>query len=150
MAFAVIYTILTMLALGVSQVFGSNPPDRLFQASAGVLGAAVCVGPVAVMIGFVPGVSVGLMGGFLIGVALAILHPNLTPRRGAVAGLVVALVLIAGAHLLLVPRILASQPGTWDRVVYYLYWLAGPSVMVLLGLTWVGWSVAGATVLEGS
>jgi hypothetical protein len=67
-----------------------------------------------------------------------------------VAGLVVALVLIAGAHLLLVPRILASQPGTWDRVVYYLYWLAGPSVMVLLGLTWVGWSVAGATVLEGS
>jgi hypothetical protein len=143
---ALAYTVLTMLALGVLQIISNNPPDRLFEASLGVLGAAICVGPFALMIGLVPGVTVGLLGGFLIGLVVAAVRPHLTQRRGAVVGLVVAAVLVILAHLLWVPAILDKD----DRLAYYLFWLAGPSVMALMGLTWVGWSAAGTAVSEGT
>lgn len=137
---ALAYTVLTMLALAIWQIISNNPPVRLLEASLGVLGAAICVGPFALVIGFVPGVTVGLLGGFLIGLVLAALRPTLTPRRGAFVGLAVAPGLIALAHLLWVPAILNKD----DRLAYYLFWLAGPGIMVLVGLTWVGWSVTPA------
>ena len=132
------YTILTMLALGIIQIISNNPVERLFEASLGALGAAVCVGPFALAIGLVPGAAVGLLGGFLIGVGLAAMRPRLTRRMGALMGLAVALGLIALIHLLWVPAILAKEDGP----AFYLFWLAGPSIMALPGLTWVGWSAA--------
>lgn len=112
---------------------------RIFDAliGAGVLG--LCVGPFALVLGILPGMLLGAVSGLIIGLLAAPFHRSLTSAGGAVIGLLVAVVIVAGGNLLLGPGMIEPNRPEPGRYFPYLFWIAGPSLLILVGLPIVGW-----------
>lgn len=117
----------------------NSSSGRVFDAllGAGVLG--VCAGPFALVLGILPGMLLGAASGLVIGLLAAPFHSTLSSWGGAVIGLLVAVVIVAGGNLLLGPGMIEPNRPEPDRYFPYLFWIAGPSLLILLGLPIVGW-----------
>jgi len=110
---------------------------------------AICAWPFAVLMGILPGIGIGAIGGLLIGLIVLPMRTRVTQRRAVIIGLMVAIGIVGSAHALLYPGIIG---GTSQQRVFkylpYLFWVAFPSVLVLVGLTWVGWKILAANPEE--
>lgn len=117
----------------------SSSNGRIFDAllGAGVLG--ICAGPFALVLGILPGMLLGAVSGLVVGLLAAPFHRSLTGWGGALLGLLVAVMIVAGGNLLLGPGMVEPHRPEPDRYFPYLFWIAGPSLLILVGLPIVGW-----------
>ena len=109
-----------------------------------LIGAAVfgiCSGPFAFVLGILPGTLLGALGGLVIGLLMAPLRTRVSPAGAALIGLLVAVVIVVGANLGMGPDMIEPQRSGFGRYMPYLFWIAGPSLLVLAGLPWVGWAL---------
>ncbi len=112
---------------------------RIFDALIGAVVLGICVGPFALVLGILPGMLLGAVSGLIIGLLAAPFHRSLTSAGGVAIGLLVAVVIVAGGNLLLGPGMIEPNRPVPDRYFPYLFWIAGPSLLVLVGLPIVGW-----------
>lgn len=135
------YATLVIPLVGVWLVVSNLPHGKGLDALWGAMAWTVCAWPFAFVLGILPGVILGAMVGLVMGLIIAPLRCYLSPRRTAMIGFIMAVLLIVGAHLILGSGLIAASPyGGFARFLPYLFWLAGPSVLVILELTWVGFT----------
>ena len=72
---------------------------------------------------------------------LALLRDRVSPAGAAWIGLLVAGVIVVAANLGLGPDMIEPQRPGFGRYLPYLFWIVGPSLLVLGGLPWVGWAL---------
>jgi hypothetical protein len=141
---AMAYTVLVIPLAGLSLVASNLPGGKGLDALIGAGAFAICAFPFALVLGVLPGVLLGAIGGLLIGAATAPFRGRLQRRAAAGIGLAVAGLMVFAAHLAIAPDLLDSARQGLGRYVPYLFWVAGPSLLTFLGLGWAGWS-AGST-----
>lgn len=138
-ALAGAYAVVAPIGVSVWLVSTNSGNGRVFDAliGAGVLG--ICAGPFALVLGILPAMLLGAVSGLVVGLLAAPFHKTLTGGGGAVIGLLVALVVVIGGNLLLGPGMIEPNRPEPGRYFPYLFWIAGPSLLVLVGLPIVGW-----------
>lgn len=136
---AILYTLIAIPVVGLLLVISNIPIGKAFDAMIGAGVFAICAWPFAIMLGIIPGALLGAAGGLVIGVGLALLPGRATQRQAAWFGLAVAVILVAIAHLTYGPSLVDAKFTGVRAYIPYLFWLLGPSLMLALGLTWVGW-----------
>ena len=141
-ALATVYTAVVIPLVGIGLVAANVANGKGLDAALGGVAFAVLAWPFAVVLGIIPGAVIGAAGGLAIGAILAVAGKRAGPGTGAAIGLAVAVAIVTAAHLVAAEGLLDSRetsgPG---RLVPYLFWLAGPSLLVIGGLTWTGYSV---------
>ncbi|MBM4460627.1 MAG: hypothetical protein FJ011_23185 [Chloroflexi bacterium] len=125
---ATLYTLLAIPLFGLL-LLTNIPAGKALDALLGVGAFAVCAGPFALLVGILPAALIGALAGLPIGLLSLALGEQLTPRRGALIGLGVAVALVASANVLLGPSLLRMEEGSFGRAFLYLCWLGGPSIV---------------------
>lgn len=133
------YAALAPLLVGGVLAFSNSANGKIFDAMIGAGVFSICMGPFALVLGILPGALLGLLSGLLIGVLVAPFRGALSNRAAALIGLLAALVLVVAGNLLLGPDMIDPVRGAVGRYFPYFFWIAGPSLLVLLGLPLVGW-----------
>ena len=109
-----------------------------------LIGAAIftiCSGPFALVLGILPGMLLGAVGGLAVGLLVAPFRHALWDAGAALIGLLVAVLIVAGGNLLWGPAMIEPNRPGLGRYLPYLFWIAGPSLLILGGLPWVGWAL---------
>lgn len=114
---------------------------RAFDALIGAGIFTICSGPFALLLGILPAVILGALSGLLIGLLAAPWRGRLSNGGAALIGLLVAIAIVIGGNLLLGPGMIEPNQAGFARYRPYLFWIAGPSVLILIGLPAVGWAL---------
>ncbi len=136
------YTALVIPATGLVLIISNIPGGKAFDALLGAGFFAICAWPFGIIIGIIPGVLFGAVGGFLVGL---ISHPfinKLSRVSSTLIGFGFGLLLAGIAHYLIFPGLI--DQNTSDQLLKYLpylFWLAFPSLLSILGYSWVGWKI---------
>ena len=138
---ASLYGLLAPPAFAVLLALTNASADKLIEVALGAAIFAICSGPFALLLGVLPGTLLGALGGLLIGLVAAAWRGRLSDRSAALIGLLVAIAIVVVGNLLWGPGMI--QPALFGLARYrlYLFWIAGPSVLVLAGLPAVGWAL---------
>lgn len=80
-------------------------------------------------------------GGLVSGLLVAPWRGRLSNRAAALIGLLVAIPIVVGGNLLWGPEMIQPHALGLGRYRLYLFWIAGPSVLTLIGLPAVGWAL---------
>jgi hypothetical protein len=136
------YTTVIIPLVGILLVLTNIPSGKVFEALIGAGLFGICAWPFAILMGVFPGIVMGAISGIFIGLIILPLQTRITNLGAAIIGLTVAIGLVIGAHSLLYPGLIdMTRPDGVFKYLPYLFWLGFPSVLVLAGLTWVGWSI---------
>lgn len=142
---SITYTAVIIPLVGILLVATNIPSGKVFDALIGAGMFAMCAWPCAVPMGILPGTVLGAIGGSVIGLILLPIRARVTNVGAAIIGLLVAIGIIAGVHVLLYPGMIEeTQPNGVFKYLPYLFWIGLPGVMTLAGLTWVGWKILDA------
>jgi len=120
----------------------NTPISSAFDALIAAGTFAVCAGPFALVVGVLPGVLLGALGGLLIGALVTPFRHTISAGRAALIGLSVSAVIGIAGNLLLGPGLIEPHRAGFGRYFAYLFWVAGPGLLVLAGGTGVGWVLA--------
>ena len=138
---SVAYTAAVIPLAGLLLVFTNIPGGKVFDALIGAGVFAICAWPFAMALGILPGIILGVIGGMLIGLIVAPFRDNLSSRGAALIGLIVAAAIVVSGHLVLGRGLIDPNRVGFVKYLPYLFWLAGPGLLILSGLTWVGWTL---------
>ncbi len=133
------YAALAPAAVGVLLAFTNSANGKAFDALIGAGVFTLCAGPFALVLGILPGTILGLVCGLVIGLLVAPFRGAVSNRGAALIGLLLAVVIVAAGNLLLGPDMIQPQSPGFGRYFPYLFWIVGPSLLILLGLPLVGW-----------
>ena len=134
------YVIVVIPLVGILLVVTNIPSGKVFDALIGAGTFAMCAWPCAVPMGILPGIVVGAIGGSVIGLILLPIRTRVTSVGAAIIGLLVATGTMVSAYALLYPGMVEeTQSDGVFKYLPYFFWIGLPSVMMLAGLTWVGW-----------
>ena len=136
-AYAAVAPLITGALLAFTSGATGGPLDPLIGAAV----FAMCSGPFGFLLGILPGTLLGALAGLVIGSLLALLRDRVSPAGAAWIGLLVAGVIVVAANLGLGPDMIEPQRPGFGRYLPYLFWIVGPSLLVLGGLPWVGWAL---------
>lgn len=141
-ALAAAYTGLVIPMVGIGLLAANVANGKALDAALGGVAFAVLAWPFAIVLGIIPGAVIGACGGLAVGATLTAAGTRASPRTGAAIGLAVAVAIVTAAHLVAANGLLNTRPSEGPgRLVPYLFWFAGPSLLVVAGLTWTGHSV---------
>ena len=144
-ALSIAYTATAIPMLGILLVVTNIPSGKVFDALIGAWMLPICAWPFAVLMGILPGSVLGAIGGLLIGLIVLPIRTRVTQGGAAIIGLIVAIGMVGSVHALMYPGIIGGIPSKGVfKYLPYLFWVAFPSVLVLTGLTWVGWKLLAA------
>jgi hypothetical protein len=135
------YAALAPLFFGALLAFTNRANGRIVDALIGAAVFGICSGPFALVLGILPGALLGAVSGLLIGLLVAPWRHTLSRWGAALIGLLVALVIVVAGNLLLGPGMIEPHRPEPGRYLPYLFWIAGPSLLLLIGLPWVGWAL---------
>lgn len=142
---SITYTAAAIPLVGILLVATNIPGGKVFDALIGAGMFAMCAWPCAVPMGILPGMVVGAIGGFVIGLIVLPLKARATNVGTAIIGLMVAIGMVVSVNVWLYPGMIEeTQPNGVFKYLPYLFWIALPSVLVLVGSTWVGWKILDA------
>jgi len=146
------YTAVVIPLAGILIVFTNIPSGKIFDALIGAGAFAICAWPFAMIMGVFPGIILGAMGGIIIGLIVLPLRTRISSMGTGLIGLLAAIGTVILAHRYLYPGLIdVSRPEGIMKYLPYLFWLAGPSLLLLLGMTWVGWKMyAGSSKNNGN
>lgn len=133
------YSALAPAAVGALLALTNSANGKLFDAMIGAGVFAICVGPFGLVLGVLPGTILGLLCGLLIALLVAPFRGALSHRGAALVGLLLAVVVVVAGNLVLGPGMIDPIRPGFGRYLPYLFWIAGPSLLVLFGLPMVGW-----------
>jgi len=140
---SVAYTTIVIPLVGMLIVFINIPAGKVFDALLGAGFFAICAWPFAIVMGILPGILIGAIGGFLTGSIVVPLRTRISSKGAAFIGLIVAIGAVIGGHILFFPGLIDINSPGFHPYFPFLFWLACPSVLILTGLTWVGWLLLG-------
>jgi hypothetical protein len=83
---AIVYTLIAIPAVGILHVASNVPVSKTFDALIGVGVFAICAGPFAIVLGILPAVAFGAVGGCLLGTIITHVHTKLTKRQSVFMG----------------------------------------------------------------
>jgi hypothetical protein len=138
---ASVYAALAPIGFGLLLALTNSANGRAADALIGATLFGVCSGPFAFVLGIVPGTLLGAASGLTISLLAAPFRRTLSNAAAALIGLGVAIASVGAGNLLLGPDMIEPNRPTPGRYLPYLFWIAGPSVLVLIGLPWVGWAL---------
>ncbi len=138
---ASIYAAAAPLGISAYLIITNTGNGKIGEALLGAAALGICAGPFAFVLGILPGTLLGALCGLLIALLIAPWRRTLSPAGGALIGLLVASVLVTAANLTLGPGMIEQNQPAPGRYLPYLLWIAGPSLLILLGLPWVGWTL---------
>lgn len=136
---ASIYAALAPLAFGALLALTNSASGRLGDALIGAAVFGICSGPFGFVMGILPGVLLGAGSGLLIALLVAPFRRTLPRWAAALIGLLVAVTIVVAGNLLLGPDMIEPHRPAPGRYLPYVFWILGPSLLVLIGLPWVGW-----------
>lgn len=137
------YTGLVIPLVGILIVFTNIPNGKIVDGLIGAGAFGICAWPFAMIIGVFPGVILGVMVGMLIGLIVLPLRTRISSKGTAMIGFLVAMGIVLVAHRFLYPGlIVANGPDGIMKYLPYLFWIAGPSLFLVSGMTWVGWRIS--------
>lgn len=136
---ASVYAALAPIVFGVLLASINSTSGRASDALIGAAIFGICSGPFAFVLGILPGTLLGAMSGLLIALLVAPCRRTLPRWAGALIGLLVAVAITITGNLLLGPDMIEMNRPEPGRYFPYVFWILGPSVLVLIGLSWVGW-----------
>jgi hypothetical protein len=139
---AALYTLLAIPGVGFLLLLTNSSGGKALDALLGFGAFAICAGPFALFIGILPAMVIGALAGLLIGLLMLPFRRSITDLGGAAIGLGVAALFVAAANLFLAPSLLGMEEGTLGPIFLYLFWLAGPGLLALVGGLLVGWRLA--------
>lgn len=143
LAFAVLaagYAAVAVPVFGGSLAYANRANGRLHEALIGAAVLSICSGPFAIVLGILPGMALGALCGLAVGLLAAPFRHRLRRGGAALLGLLVAIPVVVAGNLLLGPDYLAPASGLASYRLY-LFWVGGPSVLILAGLPAVGWAL---------
>ena len=138
-ALAGFYSLLAPGLVGASLAFMNSDNGKLFEAMIGAGVFTICAGPFALVLGILPGTILGALSGLIIALLVAPFRRHLSHRAGALIGLLLAVGIVAAGNLLWGPGMIEPNRPEPGRYLPYLFWFAGPSLLILAGLPVVGW-----------
>ena len=139
---SIAYTAVIIPSVGILLVVTNIPGGRVFDALIGAWMFAICAWPFAVLIGILPGIVLGAIGGFLIGLIVLPVRTRITKRGTAIIGLIVGIGIAGSIHALLAPGMIEeTHPNEVFKYLPYLFWVGLPGILVLTGSMWVGWKI---------
>lgn len=136
---ASIYAAMAPLAFSALLALTNSANGRAGDALIGAAVFGICSGPFAFVLGILPGVLLGAASGLLIGLLVAPFRRTLPRWAAALIGLLVAAAIAVAGNLLLGPDMIEPHRPAPGRYFPYVFWILGPSLLVLIGLPWVGW-----------
>lgn len=134
-----LYAALVPPMVGVLLALTNSANARLFDALIGAGIFALCSGPFALLLGILPALLLGAFSGLWIGLLVAPWRGQLSNRGAALIGLLVAIATVIVGNLVLGPGMIEPARTGFGRYRLYLFWVGGPSVLILIGLPVVGW-----------
>ncbi|MBT3239489.1 MAG: hypothetical protein HON98_03180 [Chloroflexi bacterium] len=136
---ATVYMALAIPAVGILLVISNIPAGKAFDALLGAGFFAICAFPFGIIIGVIPGILFGALGGFLIALISLPFLKNLSKFKTALIGFAFGIVFALIAHFVLSPGLIdQNQTDTIMKYLPYLFWIAFPSLFSTIGFTWVG------------
>jgi hypothetical protein len=138
---ASIYAALAPIAFGALLALTNSTNGRATDALIGAGIFSICAGPFAFVLGVVPGTLLGAVSGLAIGLLVAPFRRGLPSWGAALIGVLVAIAIVIADNLALGPGMIEPHRTAPGRYLPYLFWIAGPSLLVLIGLPWVGWTL---------
>ena len=138
-ALAAVYATLAPVVVGATLAVTNSTNGRLFDALIGAAVLGICAGPFAIVLGILPAMVLGLLSGIVIALLVVPFRHRLSHRGAALIGLLVALVLVVAGNLLWGPGMIEPNRPEPGRYLPYLFWFAGPSLLILVGLPVIGW-----------
>ena len=144
LAFALLaagYAAVAVPIFGGSLAYANRANGRLHEALIGAAVLSICSGPFAIVLGILPGMALGALSGLIVGLLAAPLRHTLTRPGAALIGLFVAIPIVVAGNLLLGPDMIQPALNGLARYWLYLFWVGGPTVLILLGLPAVGWAL---------
>ena len=135
------YAAVAPLIFGALLAFTSGATGGPLDPLIGAAVFGICSGPFGFVLGILPGTLLGALAGLVIGFLLALLRDRVSPAGAAWIGLLVASVIVVVANLGMGPAMIEPQRLGFGRYMPYIFWIAGPSLLVLAGLPWVGWAL---------
>ncbi len=138
---AIAYTALAIPAAGLLLMINNIPVGKTFDAMIGAGVFALCAWPFAIVLGIIPSAIIGAVGGSIIGAAVIPFRARLSRRGTTLIGLLVAILIVLIAYLVFGQSMYDPRENSFAPYIPYLFWFVGPSIMAILGLTWVGWSM---------
>ncbi len=136
---ASIYAALAPRAFGALLALTNSANGRAGDALIGAAVFGICSGPFGFVLGILPGVLLGAGSGLLIALLVAPFRRDLPRWAAALIGLLVAAAIAVAGNLLLGPDMIEPHRPAPGRYLPYVFWIVGPSLLVLIGLPWVGW-----------
>jgi hypothetical protein len=133
------YALLAPALVGVVLALTNSANGKLLDAMIGAGFFAICSGPFALVLGILPGALLGLACGLVLALLVAPFRNVLSHRGAALIGLLLAVAVVVAGNLLLGPEMIDPNRPGWGRYFPYLFWITGPSLLVLLGLPVVAW-----------
>ncbi|MBX7236185.1 MAG: hypothetical protein K1X65_17510 [Caldilineales bacterium] len=133
------YALLSPALAGIVLAITNSANGKLLDAMIGAGVFTICSGPFALVLGILPGTILGLLCGLLIALLVAPFGGALSHRGAGLIGLLLAAVVVIAGNLLLGPGMIDPNRPGFGRTFPYLFWIAGPSLLILFGLPVVGW-----------
>ena len=144
LAFALLaagYAAVAVPLFGASLAYVGRADGRLGEALIGAAILSACSGPFAVVLGILPGMALGAACGLAVGLLAAPFRHRLTRAGAALIGLLVAVPVVVVGNLQLGPDFITPALSGLARYRLYLFWVGGPSLLILAGLPAVGWAL---------
>lgn len=133
------YALLSPALAGIVLAITNSANGKLLDAMIGAGVFTICAGPFALVLGILPGTILGLFCGLVIALIIIPFRGALSHRGAALVGLLLAIGVVIAGNLLLGPGMIDPNRPGFGRYFPYLFWIAGPSLLVLFGLPMVGW-----------
>jgi len=144
LAFALLaagYAAVAVPVFGGSLAYANRAGGRFHEALIGAAVLSVCSGPFAIVLGILPGMALGALSGLVVGLLVAPLRHTLTRPGAALIGLLVAIPIVIAGNLFMGPDMIQPALAGLSRYRLYLFWVGGPSMLILVGLPAVGWAL---------
>jgi hypothetical protein len=140
---SVIFSVVAIHLTGLLLVLTNISSGKVIDALIGAGAFAICAWPFSIILGVIPGLIVGSVGGIATGLVVMPFRTKISSNTSALIGLLVAISIIVVAHRYLFPGLIEpNRPASIQKYFPYLFWLGGPSLLLLSGMTWVGWKIA--------
>lgn len=136
---ASLYAMLAVPTVALALVWTNGQGNRLLEALAGAAILGLCAGPFALVLGILPALLIGLVGGMLLGALFIPLHDHLTSLGRAAIGASLGLLLAVIAQQTFGGDMIDQTQSGLAAYALDIFWIIGPGLLLIVGFAWVAW-----------